>query len=241
MTGCDTDTILTGASAASLKAAGINFVMRYISLQAAAQAGDLSTTEVASILGAGLALGIVQHPAPESMTLNAAWGAYYGQTAAIHAANLRIKAGITIFLDLEEVAGVSDVINYCLAWKAAVKTSGYAAGIYIGSNCRLTGVQIDSLGFDAYWQSMSSVPALTTHSYCMVQTAGETISGVGVDIDKTQGDGTCFVLPSGGWWPSNEIEGALLTLENDLPWLHSVAQVNSIKAAIINIQEAQKQ
>jgi hypothetical protein len=61
--GRDMDVPLTRATAAALRNAGMAFVVRYLSL-GAAEAGDLSSAEVTTILGAGLVLMAVQ-PARE--------------------------------------------------------------------------------------------------------------------------------------------------------------------------------
>jgi hypothetical protein len=190
--GADTDTTLTAASAAALKRAGLEFVVRYISLGSESP-GDLSVAETKAILSSGLALMAVQHVREPGWLPSQALGAQDGSHAAGNAVAAGIPAGVSVWLDLEGVLSTSTpqgVIAYCNAWNAAVKSAGYSTGVYVGAACGLDGDALyNSLSFTAYWRSQSQVPNVTTRGYCMIQLyPSETVAGVAVDYDVVQQD-----------------------------------------------------
>ena len=192
--GFDCDTVLTSNTAQAFITAGFKFAIRYLSLASLPQLGDLNATEVYIILQSGLALMAVQHVAYAGWLPSVGLGHQNGSNAASCAFASGLPAGITIWLDLEGVnssARAADVIAYCNAWCAAVSTSGYMPGLYVGANSILTGDQLYwDLTVTEYWQSGSTVPAVTTRGYCMVQTINNSlqIDGVAYDKDVIQTD-----------------------------------------------------
>jgi hypothetical protein len=99
-----------------------------------------------------------------------------------------LPPGTAVFLDLEEVnakAAPADIIAYCNVWHDAVAAAGYAPGLYVGSNCGLSGEQLyRRLKAKYYWKSGSKVPAIPRRGYCMVQTIRKDDMVAGIAIDR---------------------------------------------------------
>jgi hypothetical protein len=192
--GFDTDSVLTAASVAAFRAAGFSFAIRYLSRTTPETSGDLSAAEVATIHNGGLALMAVQHVRSAGWQPSGVLGAQYGHAAAANAIAIGLPAGVSIWLDLEGVAtgtAASDIIAYCNTWFFAVAHAGYRPGLYVGANCGLTSAQLGTeLDCRFYWQSGSSVPAVSGRAYCMVQTIdkSDVIDGVAYDRDLIQAD-----------------------------------------------------
>lgn len=190
--GIDTDTKLTSASAAALRQAGIDFVIRYVSLGSPDAVGDLSPSEAQAIVGAGLALMVVQHVRNPGWSPSASLGSQYGAAAASDAAACGYPAGATLWCDLEGVASsasAADVTAYVNAWCAAVTAKGFEAGLYVGSGSVLNSDQLYAVAATRYWASFSNVPNVSTRGYCMRQLyPTTTVAGISVDIDVTFSD-----------------------------------------------------
>jgi hypothetical protein len=186
--GFDTDTQLTPATAAALRATGMSFAIRYLSI-GPTEAGDLSSDEVRAILGAGLALMAVQHVRYANWMPSAALGSGDGDDAVAHARACDFPAGATIWCDSEgQAGGATASIAYINAWAAAVKNGGYDPGLYVGSGTPLDGQQLYALDVDRYWKSFSQVNEPTC-GWSMIQLYREvTIAGVAVDVDVIQHD-----------------------------------------------------
>ncbi len=193
--GFDTDSPISSAAVAQqFVADGYSFCVRYLSLVAGQQAGDLSNTEANYILSGGLALSAVQHPT--SLTLTESLGTEHGANAAANAASIGLAQGMVLWCDLEAVDGnipdSSITISYCQAWFTAVQSAGYVPGIYIGVGTGLSGTQLYDLPFAHYWKSCSNVPTPDPRGYQMVQTCypspGLIVNGYNIDTDVTQND-----------------------------------------------------
>ncbi|WP_347905984.1 DUF1906 domain-containing protein [Pseudomonas purpurea] len=190
--GFDADTVLSSATAQQFAAQGYTFCLRYLSLGAEQDAGDLSSSEASDILASGLALMVVQHVDDPGWSPSQNTGQTNGNNAATNADSIGLPPGMNVWCDLEGVAASStaqDVINYCTAWYSAVSAAGYVPGLYVGSDAVLTGSQLYDLPFQHYWQSCSEVPALPERGYQMVQTLVQApVNGIGIDQDVTQTD-----------------------------------------------------
>ncbi|MEM5314540.1 DUF1906 domain-containing protein [Paraburkholderia sp. JHI869] len=178
-----------------MKAAGFGACIRYLSRSDTQGALDLSSSEANAVLGAGLALGVVQHVSAAGWSPSGALGVSYGTNAADNAQSVGVPQGVTVWLDLEGVsnaADASDVIAYCNAWFAAVRSAGYQPGIYVGANCGLTGDQLFwNLQTQHYWQSGSTVPTLPQRGYQMTQritAAPDVLCGLNIDRNMTLTD-----------------------------------------------------
>jgi hypothetical protein len=191
--GFDCNTVLSLSVAQQFYSEGYRFCVRYLSRSTSQGSGDLSPAEANNILQAGLALMSVQHVAAEGWVPSAALGTTNGTNAANNAKSVGFPPGVNVWLDLEGVASgtaAQTVIDYCNNWYVPVAAAGYVPGIYVGANCILSGSQLyNNLKFQHYWQSLSTVPAIPTRGYQMVQSlVSQPVNGVGIDKDVTQTD-----------------------------------------------------
>ncbi len=192
--GFDTNTKLTPGTAQAFVADGFTFVVRYLTRNASESGHDLSASEAADILQAGLALMAVQHPLSESQSPSTPLGTQHGQYAAANARSVGLPPGVSIWMDLEGLAASthpSAVIDYCNAWYASVVQAGYLPGLYVGAGSILTSDALYSkLLFQRYWQSGSRVPDVSTRGYCMMQTirSSYVLNGVVYDLNFIRAD-----------------------------------------------------
>jgi hypothetical protein len=193
--GFDASGKLTAKKAAALRRAGFQFALRYLSRKSAPPDSDLTADEMNLILDADLALMAVQHVSKAGWSPSEELGTAYGHNAAAHARSVGLPAGTSVWLDLEEVDGKStadEVIAYCNAWFEEVEAAGYTSGVYVGSNCILTGDQLYwQLKTKRYWKSGSTVPDIPHRGYCMVQhiIKNDEVGGVEICRDVTAIDG----------------------------------------------------
>lgn len=191
--GFDSDSEISAATAAAFASEGYQFCIRYLSLSAQAQAGDLTFSEASNIINSGLALMAVQHVLSPGWTPSQQLGQEYGTNAANHATTIGFPAGVNIWLDLEGVNAQTPaqaVIDYCTAWYNAVHGAGFVPGIYVGASVILSGQQLYDLPFQHYWQSASQVPALPQRGYQMQQfLCNEPVNGIAIDKDTIHADG----------------------------------------------------
>jgi hypothetical protein len=196
--GVDTNAKLTAQSAQSLRGANyqgqtIEFVARYVSIGAAAP-GDITPQELETILGAGLALLLVQHVRLPGWVPSGAQGAMDGGHAAESATAAGYPQTAHIVLDLEGVApgtSADAVIGHANAWSAAVVAAGYQAMLYVGYNAILTPQQLYDLpDFNRYWSDFGE-RQVAVRGFCMKQLSGTTeLPGVpfGIDPDRIMAD-----------------------------------------------------
>jgi hypothetical protein len=257
--GFDTDTQLTAATAKAFRAAGFQFVIRYLSLEATEQAGDLSTEEAQAILGAGLGLMAVQRVSEPGWRPTAHSGEEYGANAASNAHRVGLPAGMNLWLDLEGMNSGSpagEVSAYCNAWFEQAAAAGYVPGLYVGAGAILNSEQLDALNVNYFWKSGSSAGsrqpgscfeyAYPEKGYCMVQSisASAQIDGVCYDSDAIKQD-NCGDTPL---WLARTGKGADTTHSGAEPEVpkgatppsksRSVAAVVGIAAAAIILYSA---
>ena len=190
--GFDCNTVLTAASAKAFFDSGYRYCTRYVGRTQMASF-DLTTEEANTILDAGLGLMAVQHVSAWGWSPTGNLGTQFGANAANFAQQIGIPAGVNLWCDLEGVAAgtpAANVIAYCNNWYAAVKNAGYTPGLYVGAQCILTGAQLyQSLSFQHYWKSGSTVPDVMTRGYQLIQhNLDETVNGVQIDQDTSQND-----------------------------------------------------
>jgi hypothetical protein len=180
--GVDMVTMLTAASATALKAAGMEFVGRYL--------GSLSAAEAAAITGAGLNLTLICYSHAPGYEATAELGQSDGANAVRHASQIPIPQGCTIWIDSETWAKGSDIIGYIDAMAKVIQSAGYEAGLYVGfDDYPMTPEQLYALAVVRYWHSCSIVPAVARRGYSMVQSAPNSwVAGVQVDVDVVQAD-----------------------------------------------------
>jgi len=182
--GVDTVTRFSASLAAQVKAAGFDFVVRYL--------GALTTTERDRILGAGLALLAVGYSRRPGWRPTAEMGAADGVLAVSRARGCGLPSGLSLFCDLEGPAGTaSDCIGYVNGWAHVVQDAGYLAGLYVGYGVPLTARQLYySLAVTGYWDSCSINPLVEVRGYQMRQLSppNQHAFGTLIDIDVIQTD-----------------------------------------------------
>jgi hypothetical protein len=190
--GFDINTPLSGGEAADVKAAGMDFVFRYVPLNAADAAGHITNAELQALLSAGLAVLLVQNVDNPGWNPTAELGLTHGSYAVAYAKANGYPTGGPIYCDLEEVAAgttAQEVIDYCTNWYNAVTIGGYFAGLYCGWNIVLTAQQLYSdLPFKSYWKAYNFDEGVATRGFQIVQHVQKTIAGLLVDPDTIQAD-----------------------------------------------------
>ncbi|NVB41000.1 DUF1906 domain-containing protein [Pseudenhygromyxa sp. WMMC2535] len=161
---------------------GYAFVVRYVN--------NLSTQEIADILGAGLALMLVQQ-APSAYASSSA-GSSDGQEAARLAQSLAVPPGMCIFVDVENTANntKAEVTSYLRGWSSAVSETGYVPGIYVGTTMFTAQELYEDFGFEHYWKagSPANTPFVYKRGYQLYQVGSGQIAGFDVDFDLAQTD-----------------------------------------------------
>lgn len=188
----DTDSVISAAAAAELKARGIAGAVRYLSRSTPQQRGDLSGAEAQAIRDAGLGLIAVQHvAAPRRWLPSAERGMAYGAAAVANARACGLPPGVTLALDLEDPAPCAPdaVIAYVNSWTRQVAAAGFEAVLYVGPNCLLSADQLYwNLAVRLYWRSASRVPDIPIRGYAMAQSLPLMLAGIAVDLDTVTGD-----------------------------------------------------
>lgn len=192
MSGFDVNQPLNLAQARYFHASGYGFCIRYLPRTSALVKGNLTLAEVGDILGAGLALGVVQHVPLPGWEPTVELGTQYGQYAGQYASEIGLPAGMNIWLDLEEVSSAAtstDVIGYCNAWWASVSNAGYVPGLYVGWNCGLSPIELYAkLKFSHYWKAYNADMPVATRGYQMIQKTQKTLNGISYDPNEIQSD-----------------------------------------------------
>ena len=190
--GFDYNAPISGGQAAALKAAGMDFAIRYVPLNAADKAGHIATGELQALLSAGLAVMLVQNVDNPGWQPTAALGLAHGSYAASYAKAIGYPTGGPIYCDLEEVAAgttAHDVIDYCTQWYDQVTSAGFVGGLYCGWNIVLTAQQLYIfLPFRSYWKAYNFDEGVAIRGFQIVQKVQQTIAGLTVDPDFIQAD-----------------------------------------------------
>lgn len=121
--GFDSDTVITSSVAQQFAQQGYQFCVRYLSLTAGQDPGDLSAAEADSILSVGLALIPVQHVRSPGWTPSGSLGQQDGTNAASNALSIGFPQGVNVWCDVEGVsssATAQQVIDYCNSWFSAI-------------------------------------------------------------------------------------------------------------------------
>jgi len=200
--GFDTNIVVTPEVARKFAVDGYRFCVRYVSHDQAEGQYDISRTEAEAILGANLALMIVQHVRRSRWSPTAALGSSGGALAAGHVADMGAPAGLTVWTDVEGLTAdvpAADIIAYANAWYTAVAAAGYTPGLYVGT-FRLTSSQLYyKLKFRNYWKSGMAVADVYKRGYQMIQQSPGNVAmnGINIDDDVIQVDNRGD-LPT--WW-----------------------------------------
>ncbi|TCW87339.1 hypothetical protein C5O80_05325 [Burkholderia sp. SRS-46] len=175
---------------------GYKFCIRYLPNPFSPGTSDLIRSEADAILAAGLWLGAVQHCSAASETSDfeptSATGTEWGALAAQQAAAAGLTAGTTVWLDLEGVkrgTALADIVGFCNQWFAQVTQAGFASGVYIGFDSRLTSDQLYfQLTTQHYWRGASNVPDVAFRGYQIYQRVVTDAAGNELDVDHAQVD-----------------------------------------------------
>jgi hypothetical protein len=129
------------------------FLFRYVS-RGTPSVYDITADEARACVDSGMILCIVQYGPPSSpWPVDASHGTQHGQAAATNASGVGYPQGAHIFLDMEGLHPMGEVVEeYVQAWCAAVHAAGYLAGVYVGFASGLTADQWASLTcVDLFW------------------------------------------------------------------------------------------
>lgn len=199
----DVNAPLNAAQAKAFIDAGYLSCIRYIPLTSSQLAGDLTSTEIEIILGAGLSLSAVQHVDSPPWSPTASLGTKHGQYAGQRAAEIGLPVGMNLWLDLESVAAgttAQEVIDYVDSWAIAVTGAGYLAGLYVGWDVALSDVQLYDLPVKNYWRSYNCDQSIPTRGWQILQHTQKTLNGIIYDPNTIQkdelGDLPIFLFPS---------------------------------------------
>jgi hypothetical protein len=192
-TGFDVNQVLSSDQAAAFKSAGMTFCIRYVPRQLDNFRYNLTNAEMGRILGAGLALGVVQHVSPDDWSPTFDLGKQYGEYAAEYCLKtVQLPEGVTVWLDLEMVnkaSTVSDIINYCDQWFTAITAAGYKAGLYVGYQCGLNPDELyHNLPFLSYWKSYNYDDGVATRGFQLFQHTEKNLNGITFDPNIVQAD-----------------------------------------------------
>lgn len=191
MKGADIDRPVSGAQAKAFLDARNSFIIRYIPRKPELSHGDLTSAEIAAILGAGMGIGVVQHVSSDGWNPNAALGSNYGSCAASYAKQIGLPPGMQLWLDLEGVADrtpAKNTIDYATEWYTEVLNAGFVPGLYCGFANGLAPQQLYNLPYKSYWRSYNYYDGVPTRGYCMVQHTQKTLDGITYDPDTVQAD-----------------------------------------------------
>jgi hypothetical protein len=181
----DVDQILNAEQADDFIKAGYGSCIRYFPLNSSNVAGCLTGPELQILLGAGLAVGAVQHVDSPPWSPTAALGTAHGAYCAAYAKEIGYAAGGSIYCDLEEVAAgttAQQVIDYCNNWFDRVQSAGFTPGLYCGWNIVLTAEQLYyPLKFKSYWKAYNYDNGIAVRGFQIVQHPQETLAGMDFD------------------------------------------------------------
>lgn len=191
--GFDCNQHVSSQVAAVFRNAGYRFAIRYVPRHKA-NAGDLSASEAAGILSAGLGLMIVQHVQLPGWVPTGAMGKEYGAFAAKSASDVGYRLGAMVWCDLEGVkvgTDPRDVAAFCNNWLDQVGLVGFTPGLYVGYDAGLNAQQLyKNLRFEHYWAAynldVDKRPA--TRDVQMQQGTERVLSGVRYDPDTIHPD-----------------------------------------------------
>lgn len=178
--GFDTAVPLTAKTAKAYFDKGYRFCIRYVSRTDKSRAAndkkgldDLSEAEGNLILGAGLALMVVQHVAATGWVPTEALGQAYGAKAAEFSRAAGLPPGVNVWLDLEDIpkgTPHADICAYSNAWFAQVKAAGYVPGVYVGFNVWLSPDELFfNLTTQHYWRADGRIPDVSHRGYQLFQ------------------------------------------------------------------------
>lgn len=208
--GFDANTPVSPATAKKFLAKDFHFVYRYVSRVAKQNPQDLTTSEVTGLLGANMAVGVVQHVGREGWKPTAALGKSYGTAAADRAAAIGFPPGVEVVCDQEGVdpkVEAAYAIEYLDAWHSAVAKEGFVPRLYVGWHCSLSAEQLYALRFTGYVGAYNVDVVPATRGFMLKQSAypgKAAVPGVAFsfDVDTVKKDklgGLPTLFAAEGW------------------------------------------
>jgi hypothetical protein len=136
----DCVTLLTNGVATAMSDSGVDGAFQYL--------GSVTPTSLAGLMVAGLAFMPVTYA-----------DRFDGASTVAELRVLSIPRGVTVWLDVEGVTGVSSVslIQQINDWAQAVLAAGWEPGLYVGAGSVLTSAELYQLKVVRYWHGMSRV------------------------------------------------------------------------------------
>ena len=192
MKGFDCATPLTASTAAALKAAGMQFVARYVVPTTDAWK-RLTQAEAEAIIGAGLEIISIFETTANSAAGGASQGASDGATAYAQAQIVGQPRGTAIYFAVDYDAPSSDFAAITAYLQAAQQQLGdnYQVGVY-GSYAVVEAMAASSAAAH-FWQTYAwSNGQLSSKANIYQYENDQTIAGVSLDLDNSYGN-------EGGW------------------------------------------
>jgi len=182
--GADMAAALTCANAADLKAAGLDYVVRYV--------GGITGAELSLLLDAGLGVQLVTYSRAPGWIPSAVVGAADGSKDVDRLRELGVPAGMLVWIDLEGVNGsAADVAGWVESRAAVLVAAGYVAGLYVGAGETLSAAQLYAIpNVTRYWRAFNAGIPEPRCGWCHFQTfpPNQMLHGVQIDRDFVQAD-----------------------------------------------------
>lgn len=190
--GADVNQILSAQDCKVFVENGETFLIRYIPRTPELIAGNITASEIQTILTSGLGLSIVQHCPRPNWDPSAELGELYGGYASGYCKSIGLPSGMVIWLDLEEVSSAAtpeEVMEYCNAWYAKVSEGNYIPGLYVGYAPGLTSELLyKNLGFRNYWRAYNYDDGVETRGFQLIQHSQQSLNGIKFDPNTVQAD-----------------------------------------------------
>lgn len=205
--GWDTSETLTAAMVSALwNLRAYGFGVRYVPLAGQSAAAGIQPGELASIVGAGFGLMLVQFA--RTGTFSQQTWRNDGAAAAAAALRLGLAAGassVSVWMDCAIYSSSADAINGCNAWfsgAVAGGLNGAQLGVYYEPGVPLTAQQrYQSVAFTRYWATAANDPArfVATRGCQLYQLwPGDRVVAPGVVVDNDAAQEDFGGIGSGG-------------------------------------------
>jgi hypothetical protein len=185
----DSDWPLGSHAVSALVSIGKVGVVRYVPLPGNTSVGDITRTELETIVAAGLELLLVQHVRTPPWNPALANGDRDAAAVLDHCAAIGYPHDAHVYLDLEGISGgAGATTGYAIDWQHTIRSGLQAAGLYIGFAVPLHPADLYNLpGFNTYWSDMAD-RQVAVRGTAMIQGPAVTIAGVEYDIDTCRKD-----------------------------------------------------
>jgi hypothetical protein len=189
-TAVDTAAKLHADAIRSVANAGYSCIIRYVPHVGSSGAFDIDAEELGAILGAGLAVMLVQHVRVPGWNPADVSGAADGDRAVAFAKTAGYAEGAHVFVDLEGISGTAAATkSFAEDWARRVRAGGFSAGAYVGYSVPLSPEALYLLhGINSYWSDLGP-RHVATRGFALKQHATITLNGIKYDPNTIQIDG----------------------------------------------------